>query len=89
VICLQLERYTNEMPQVLAQYHLDRMKLHDVAVTQDRQRMLCVGVLMASEDGLQPKRCKAEKQILGKNNFEQGFAKLPNHLFHSVQPREG
>ncbi|KAI0346640.1 WD40 repeat-like protein [Trametopsis cervina] len=49
---------------VLAQYHLKRMILHDVAVTNDRQRMLCVGTLTASEDGLQPTKCRAEKQIV-------------------------
>ncbi|KAI0090434.1 WD40-repeat-containing domain protein [Irpex rosettiformis] len=48
----------------LGQYHLERMILHDVAVTHDRQRMLCVGTLTASSDGLQPKKCRAEKQIL-------------------------
>ncbi|KAI0346641.1 WD40 repeat-like protein [Trametopsis cervina] len=59
---------------VLGQYHLKRMILHDVAVTNDRQRMLCVGTLTASEDGLQPKKCRAEKQIvvynLEKNEIE-------------------
>ena len=41
------------------------MVLHDVAVTHNRERMLCVGTLTASADGLQPKKCRAEKQILG------------------------
>ncbi|KAI0760480.1 WD40 repeat-like protein [Fomes fomentarius] len=49
---------------VLAQYHLDRMILHDVAVTQDGVRMVCVGTLTASSDGLHPSKCRAEKQII-------------------------
>ena len=41
------------------------MILHDVAVTMNSQRMLCVGTLTASADGLQPKKSRAEKQIIG------------------------
>lgn len=52
---------------MLASYSLDRIQIHDVAVTQDSQRMLCVGVLLASGDGLKPKKSRAEKQILGEN----------------------
>lgn len=51
--------------QVLQSYSLDRINIHDVAVTADSHRMLCVGVLLASSDGLKPKRSRAEKQILG------------------------
>lgn len=43
---------------------MDRMVVHDVAVTEDSHRMLCVGVLLASADGLKPKKSRAEKQIL-------------------------
>lgn len=50
------------------------MILHDVAVTNDCQRMLCVGTLTASSDGLQPKKCRAEKQILG----ERHRCRIPN-----------
>ncbi|OCH89316.1 WD40 repeat-like protein [Obba rivulosa] len=53
--------------QVLDTYHFDRMTLHDVAVTQDGQRMLCVGTLMASGDGLHPSKSRAEKQIIAYN----------------------
>ncbi|KAH9836204.1 WD40 repeat-like protein [Rhodofomes roseus] len=53
--------------QVLDTYHFDRMVLHDVAVTQDCQRMLCVGTLMASRDGLHPSKSRAEKQIIAFN----------------------
>ncbi|RPD69485.1 WD40 repeat-like protein [Lentinus tigrinus ALCF2SS1-7] len=50
---------------VIAQYHFDRMVLHDVAVAQDNVRMVCVGTLTASADGLHPSKCRAEKQIIG------------------------
>ncbi|EMD35391.1 hypothetical protein CERSUDRAFT_116166 [Gelatoporia subvermispora B] len=53
--------------QVLDTHHFDRMTLHDVAVTQDGQRMLCVGALMASADGLHPSKSRAEKQIIAYN----------------------
>ena len=53
--------------QILDQYHLHRMILHDVAVTVDSHRMLCVGTLTASVDGLQPKKSRAEKQIIGQS----------------------
>ena len=41
------------------------MILHDVAVTMDSQRMLCVGTLTASSEGLHPKKSRKEKQIIG------------------------
>ncbi|EPT02101.1 hypothetical protein FOMPIDRAFT_1029426 [Fomitopsis schrenkii] len=52
---------------VLDTYHFDRMVLHDIAVTQDCERMLCVGTLMASRDGLHPSKSRAEKQIIAFN----------------------
>ncbi|KAH9941858.1 WD40 repeat-like protein, partial [Epithele typhae] len=56
---------------VQAQYHFDRMILHDVAVTQDNTRMLCVGTLTASADGLHPSKCRAEKQIIAYNMVKE------------------
>ncbi|KAI0948106.1 hypothetical protein AcW1_009704 [Taiwanofungus camphoratus] len=56
---------------VLDTYHFDRMTLHDVAVTQDCQRMLCVGTLIASSDGLHPSKSRAEKQIIAYNLFKK------------------
>ncbi|KAI0783765.1 WD40 repeat-like protein [Abortiporus biennis] len=53
--------------KILDTYHFDRMIVHDVAVTQDSQRMLCVGTLTASADGLHPSKCRAEKQIIAYN----------------------
>ncbi|KZT00504.1 WD40 repeat-like protein [Laetiporus sulphureus 93-53] len=50
--------------QIIDKYHFDRMMLHDVAVTQDCQWLLCVGTLMASSDGLHPSKSRAEKQII-------------------------
>ena len=46
------------------------MNIHDVAVTHDSHRMLCVGVLLLSADGLKPKKSRAEKQIIV-YNFEK------------------
>ena len=51
---------------VLATYHFERLIIHDVAITQDQARMVCVGTMTASMDGLHPSKCRAEKQILGK-----------------------
>ena len=52
---------------VLAMYHFERLIIHDVAVTQDQARMVCVGTLTASMDGLHPSKCRAEKQIIGRS----------------------
>ncbi|TBU39880.1 WD40 repeat-like protein [Dichomitus squalens] len=49
---------------VLATYHFERLIIHDVAVTPDQARMVCVGTLTASMDGLHPSKCRAEKQII-------------------------
>ena len=40
--------------QMLQAFTFDRMILHDVAITNDQQRMLCVATLTASPDGLKP-----------------------------------
>ncbi|KAI0763501.1 WD40 repeat-like protein [Trametes elegans] len=56
---------------VLATYHFDRMVLHDVAVTQDGVRMVCVGTLTASADGFHPSKCRAEKQIIAYNMVKE------------------
>ena len=47
-------------------YPFERMVLHDVAITNDQQRMLCVATLTASPDGLKPSMSREEKQIIGK-----------------------
>ncbi|KAI0064262.1 WD40 repeat-like protein [Artomyces pyxidatus] len=53
--------------KVLDTYHFDRLMIHDVSVTPDGQRLLGVGTLLASGDGLQPSKCRAEKQIIAYN----------------------
>lgn len=53
--------------KVLDTYHFDRLMIHDVSVTQDGQRLLGVGTLLSSSDGLQPSRCRAEKRIISYN----------------------
>jgi hypothetical protein len=50
---------------VLDTYHFDRIMIHDVAVTPDGERLIGVGTLLSSSDGLQPSRCRAEKRIIG------------------------
>jgi hypothetical protein len=40
--------------------------MHDVAVTPDGERLIGVGTLLSSSDGLQPSRCRAEKRIIGR-----------------------
>ncbi|OBZ67864.1 hypothetical protein A0H81_12273 [Grifola frondosa] len=55
----------------LGTYHFERMVLHDVAVTQDSRRMVCVGTLTASSDGFHPSKSRAEKQIIVYNMDKQ------------------
>ncbi|KAI0301606.1 WD40-repeat-containing domain protein [Multifurca ochricompacta] len=53
--------------KVLDTYHFERLMIHDVSVTSDGQRLLGVGTLLSSTDGLQPSRCRAEKRIIAYN----------------------
>ena len=62
---------------VLDQYHFDRMILHDVAVTHDRLRMLCVGTLTSSHEGLLPSKSRAEKQIIGTHPVTLSLTYIP------------
>jgi hypothetical protein len=57
---------------VLDSYHVDRLVIHDVAVTPDGERLIGVGTLLSSSDGLQPSRCRAEKRIIGKRPQAHG-----------------
>lgn len=50
--------------KVLDTYHFESIVIHGVSVTQDGQRLLGVGTLLSSSDGLQPSRCRAEKRII-------------------------
>ncbi|TFK38155.1 hypothetical protein BDQ12DRAFT_631389 [Crucibulum laeve] len=49
---------------VLDQYHFGAMKLHDVAMTPDSQRLLGVGPLLNSPTGLHPSKSRAEKRLV-------------------------
>ncbi|KAJ3554822.1 hypothetical protein NM688_g2905 [Phlebia brevispora] len=70
--------------QVLDSYNTDRITIHDVAVTEDAQRMLCVGVLLASADGYKPKKSRAEKQILV-YNFDKKEVESRVPVLHDVR----
>jgi len=51
---------------VLDSYHVDRFMVHDVALTPDGERLIGVGTLLSSSDGLRPSSCRAEKRIIGR-----------------------
>ncbi|KAG6908170.1 hypothetical protein DXG01_005870 [Tephrocybe rancida] len=53
---------------ILDQYDFGRMKLHDVAVTPDSLRLIGVGPLLESPDGLQPSKSRAEKRLVVLND---------------------
>ncbi|KAF5311124.1 hypothetical protein D9619_008077 [Psilocybe cf. subviscida] len=50
--------------KTLDEYLFADMKLHDVAITPDSQRILGVGPLLRSPTGLQPSKSKVEKRIV-------------------------
>ena len=57
------------MDGVVRQTHeLDRLDLHDVAVTPDEERMLGVAILLSTRGGLQPSLSRAEKRIVGERS---------------------
>ncbi|KAG8903781.1 hypothetical protein FRB99_002771 [Tulasnella sp. 403] len=49
---------------VKGSHYFERMEIHDVAFTPDEQRLLLVGTLQKSTDGLIPSKSRAEKRIL-------------------------
>lgn len=51
--------------EVVACHNIPRLSLHDVGMTPDRQRILAVGTLTESPDGLQPHQARREKRIVG------------------------
>ncbi len=51
--------------QVLDWYDFGNMKLHDVAITPDSQRLLGVGPLLRSPNNLQPSKSRVEKRLVG------------------------
>ncbi|RDB27816.1 hypothetical protein Hypma_002286 [Hypsizygus marmoreus] len=50
--------------KILDQYDFGRMRLHDVAITPDSQRLIGVGPLLESPTGLQPSKSRAEKRLI-------------------------
>ncbi|EIW78473.1 WD40 repeat-like protein [Coniophora puteana RWD-64-598 SS2] len=58
---VQLDIHTGK---VLDYYEFDRVMIHDVAVTPDSQRLLGVGPITASPNGLKPSKSRVEKQLL-------------------------
>ncbi|KAG2156855.1 WD40-repeat-containing domain protein [Suillus bovinus] len=49
---------------VLDTYRFNRVFIHDVAITHDLQRLLCVGPILYSPKGLHPSKSRVEKQLL-------------------------
>ncbi|KAH9048437.1 WD40-repeat-containing domain protein [Lactarius hengduanensis] len=47
--------------QDLDTYYFERLKIQEVCVTPDGQRLIGYGVSTASRDGLRPNKCRAEK----------------------------
>ncbi|KAG8913888.1 hypothetical protein FRC00_001339 [Tulasnella sp. 408] len=50
--------------KIKADHTFERLDIHDVAVTQDEQRMILVATLQSSKDDLKPSKSKAEKRII-------------------------
>ncbi|KAI6129596.1 WD40-repeat-containing domain protein, partial [Pisolithus croceorrhizus] len=50
--------------KVLDKYSFNRVLIHDFAVTPDSRRLLCVGPILSSPEGLQPSKSRVEKQLL-------------------------
>ncbi|KAL4079435.1 WD40-repeat-containing domain protein [Scleroderma citrinum] len=50
--------------KVLDNYSFNRVSIHDVAITPDSVRLLCVGPILSSPAGLHPSKSRVEKQLL-------------------------
>ncbi|KAG8913886.1 hypothetical protein FRC00_001337 [Tulasnella sp. 408] len=50
--------------KIKADHIFERLDIHDVAVTQDEQRMILVATLHSLKDDLKPSKSKAEKRII-------------------------
>ena len=73
---MHAENIFNAVAQILDQYNFGQMKLHDVAVTPDSLRLLGVGPLLKSPDGLQPSKSRVEKQLVGACDIDKTAIKL-------------
>ncbi len=51
--------------KLLDTYPLERINIQDAAVTTDGRRIIAVGDLTESPNGLKPKKGQTEKQIIG------------------------
>ncbi|KAH7099722.1 WD40 repeat-like protein [Auriculariales sp. MPI-PUGE-AT-0066] len=57
--------------KILDRYPFDRLKLHDVAITKDGERLFAVATLEHSKDGYKPVKARAEKRIVVYNRLEK------------------
>jgi len=46
-------------------YYFERLKIQEVCVTPDGQRLIGYGISTASRDDLRPNKCRAEKLFFG------------------------
>ncbi|KZV65320.1 WD40 repeat-like protein [Peniophora sp. CONT] len=65
-------------------FHFDRLKIHDVSVTPDGLRMLGVGKLLSTQEGLKPSTCRDEKQIIS-YNIERKEIESQVPILHEVR----
>lgn len=72
--------------KIIDTFHFEKMIIHDVAVTNDQTRMVCVATLTASPTGLRPSMSRDEKQIIGKAFLIFSSAELTLIPSASVQP---
>ncbi|KAJ7598511.1 quinon protein alcohol dehydrogenase-like superfamily [Mycena floridula] len=70
--------------EVLAQYHFGKMVLHDVAVTSDGVRLLGVGTLSESPNGLKPSKSRVEKRLVAFNT-ETGSIEHQTPVLNNVR----
>lgn len=57
--------------KVLDRYPFERLRLHDVAITPDGERLFAVATLEHSKDGFKPVKARAEKRIVVYNRLEK------------------
>lgn len=61
--------------KVLDRYPFERLRLHDVAITPDGERLFAVATLEHSKDGYKPVKARAEKRIVVYNRLEKEIEK--------------
>ncbi|KAH9042506.1 Quino protein amine dehydrogenase [Lactarius pseudohatsudake] len=70
--------------RVLDTYHFERLAVRDVCITPDGQRLLGFGTLLSSGAGLEPSKCRAEKQIIV-YNLDRRVIETHVPLLHSIR----